>query len=71
MVHMSPELVPRAYPSLFTNLRYTVYIYLKKIKIMYFIFVLFFLGHPRHPPPGLKKNNNNNKSYCGNLEHAG
>ena len=21
---------------------------------MYFIFVLFFLGHPRHPPPGLK-----------------
>ena len=22
---------------------------------MYFIFVLFFLGHPRHPPPGLKK----------------
>ena len=54
MVHMSPELVPRAYPSLFTNLRYTVYIYLKKIKIMYFIFVLFFLGHPRHPPPGLK-----------------
>ena len=55
MVHMSPELVPRAYPYLFTNLRYTVYIYLKKIKIMYFIFVLFFLGHPRHPPPGLKK----------------
>ena len=34
---------------------YGIYIYLKKIKIMYFIFVLFFLGHPRHPPPGLKK----------------
>ena len=25
-------------------------------KILYFIFVLFFLGHPRHPPSELKKN---------------
>ena len=70
MVHMSPELVPRAYPIHKFEI-YGIYIYFKKIKIMYFIFVLFLLGHPRHPPPGLKKNNNNNKSYCGDLEHAG
>ena len=50
---MSPELVPRAYPEDGSPI-FRLKISLDE-KILYFIFVLFFLGHPRHPPPGLKK----------------
>ena len=53
---MSPELVPRAYPEDGSPI-FRLKISLDEKNIVFnFIFVLFFLGHPRLPPPGLKKN---------------